>query len=182
VAHKHTNYEQDKGYDVFVEVAKQLVKMHSNIHFHVVGDFDEKFINISEIKDNITFYETQSQNWFDEFYKDKDIILSPDIPSRLFTGSFEGFPNARCIEAGLHKTAIFCTDPLDLNNSYFKDNKQIVIINSTSSKIINKIEYYYNNPEDLKNICENGYKVIKDLYGFDNQIATRIRLLESNSQ
>ena len=182
VAHMSTNYGQDKGYEVFVEVAKQLVKMHSDIHFHVVGNFYEKIIDISEIKDNITFYGIQSQNWFDGFYKDKDIILSPNIPSRIFKGSFDGFPTTRCIEAGLHKTAIFCTDPLVLNNSHFKDNEQIVIINSTSSKIINRIEYYYNNPVDLKNICENGYKAIKDLYGFDNQIAPRIRLLEANIQ
>ena len=41
----------------------------------------------------------------------------------IFTGSFDGFPTASCIDAGLRKTAIFCTDPLDLNNSHFYDNK-----------------------------------------------------------
>ncbi|MEK6263536.1 MAG: glycosyltransferase, partial [Clostridium sp.] len=182
VAHKYTSYGQDKGYDVFVEVAKQFVKMHSNIHFHVVGNFDEKTIDVFEIKDKITFYGIQSPNWFDEFYKDKDIILSPNIPGMIFTGSFDGFPTASCIDAGLRKTAIFCTDPLDLNNSHFKDNEQIVIINSTALKIIDKIDYYYNNPEDLKEICENGYRAIKDLYSFDNQITPRIRSLEANIQ
>jgi glycosyltransferase involved in cell wall biosynthesis len=182
VARMNTSYGQDNGYDVFVEVAKRLVKMHSNIHFHVVGNFNEKIINILEIKDNITFYGTQSPNCFDEFYKDKDIILSPNIPGMIFTGSFDEFPTLSCIDAGIRKTAIFCTDPLDLNNSHFKDNEQIVIINSTASKIIDKIDYYYNNPEDLKDICENGYKAIKDLYGFDNQIAARIRSLVANIQ
>lgn len=182
VAHKYTDYGQDKGYDVFVDVAKQLVRMHSNIHFHVVGNFDEKVIDISEIKDNITFYGIQLPNWFDGFYKDKDIILSPNIPYRIYAGSFDGFPTASCTDAGLCKTAIFCTDPLDLNNSHFKDNEQIVIIKGIALNIIDKIEYYYNNPLDLKDICENGYKAIKDLYSFDNQIAPRIRLLKANIQ
>jgi len=180
VAHKYTDYGQDKGYDLFIDVAKQLVRMHSNIHFHVVGNFDEKVIDISEIKDNITFYGIQLPNWFDGFYNDKDIILSPNIPYRIYAGSFDGFPTASCTDAGLCKTAIFCTDPLDLNNSHFKDNEQIVIIKGIKLNIIDKIEYYYNNPLDLKDICENGYKAMKDLYSFDNQIAPRIRLLKAN--
>jgi glycosyltransferase involved in cell wall biosynthesis len=182
VAHKYTSSGQDKGYNIFIEVAKQLLKMHSNIHFHVVGNFDETIIDISDIKDNITFYGIQSPGWFDGFYKDKDIILSPNIPGMIFTGSFDGFPTASCIDAGLRKTAIFCTDPLNLNNSHFKDNEEIVIINSTVSKIIDKIDYYYYNPEDLKDICENGYRAIKNLYCFDNQIAPRIRSIEANIQ
>lgn len=182
VAHRYTNYGQDKGYDVFVDVAKQLVKRYRNIHFHVVGDFNEKVIDVSEIRDNITFYGIQLPNWFEGFYKDKDIILSPNVPGRIYAGSFDGFPTASCTDAGLCKTAIFCTDPLDLNNSHFKDNEQIVIIKGVTSNIMDKIEYYYNNPEDLKNICENGYKNIKDLYSFDNQIAPRIRLLKTNIQ
>ncbi|MCB2291685.1 class I SAM-dependent methyltransferase [Clostridium sp. CS001] len=182
VAHKYTAYGEDKGYDVFIEVAKQLIKIHNNIQFHVVGNFHEKIIDVSEIRDNIKFYGIQQPDWFNEFYKDKDIIISPNTPGMIFTGSFDGFPTASCIDAGICKTAIFCTDPLSLNNSYFKDNKEIVIINRTISEIIAKVNYYYNKPRQLKDICENGHKVIMELYGFNSQIAPRIGLLKGNIQ
>ncbi|MBU3112293.1 glycosyltransferase family 4 protein [Clostridium lacusfryxellense] len=182
VAHKYTQFGQDKGYDVFVKVAKEMLKMHSNINFHVVGNFDEKVIDILEIKGKITFYGIQLPNWFDEFYRDKDIILSPNIPGMLSKGSFDGFPTASCTDAGLCKTAIFCTDPLNLNNSHFIDTEQIVIIEKDAVKIIEKIEYYYSNPEKLRNICENGYIAIKDLYGYDSQIAPRIKLLKNEME
>ncbi|MBW9173896.1 class I SAM-dependent methyltransferase [Clostridium estertheticum] len=179
VAHKYTQFGQDKGYDIFVEVAKGMLKMYTNINFHVVGNFDEKVIDISEIKDKITFYGIQLPNWFDEFYKDKDIVISPNIPGMIYTGSFDGFPTASCTDAGLCKTAIFCTDPLELNNSLFKDGEQIVIIEHNISRIIKKIEYYYSNPEELRNVGESGYDLIKNLYGFDSQIAPRIKLLKA---
>ena len=182
IAHEYISNGQDKCFDVFVDVAKQLSQLHRNIHFHIVGNLDTKAFDISEIRDNVTFYEVQSPDWFDKFYKDKDIILSPNVPSTIDVGLFEGFPTSSCITTALCKTAIFCTDPLNLNNAQFKDNEQIVIINSTTAKIMDRIEYYYNNPEELKGICEKGYEAINDFYGFDKQIAPRIGLLKSNIQ
>ncbi len=177
VAHKYTKYGQDKGYDVFVEVAKKLVKKYNNINFHVVGNFDEKVIDITELKDNIHFYGIQQPHWFDEFYRDKDIILSANIPGMIYKGSFDGFPTASCTDAGLCKTAIFCTDPLELNNSHFRNNEEIVIIEHDTLKIVEKIEYFHKNPELLKGICESGFKAIRNLYSYDNQIVPRVRLL-----
>lgn len=173
-------YGQNKAYELFINAAKQLVKMHKNIHFHVVGNFDKKVVNISDIKDYITFYGPQLPDWFEEFYRDKDIILSSNLSHEIVASSFDIFPPTSSIYAGLCKTAIFCADPLNLNNGRIKNNEEIVIINPISSEIINKIEYYYNHPKELKNICEKGYIAIKNLYGFNNQIAPRINLLEAN--
>jgi len=178
VAHKYSEKGLDKGYDIFIEVACELSKKYENIYFHVVGNFDENVLDINSIKDRISFYGLQSSEWFHEFYKDKDIILSPNIPFKLSDGAFDGFPTGCCTEAGLHNVAILCTDELKLNMEKYKDKKEIVIIPHDTQKIVEIIEYYYHNPKQLQKISKSGYLKIKDLYNYENQIAPRIKILE----
>lgn len=175
VAFRYTKYGQGKGYDIFVEVAKKLVKKYPNIYFHVVGTFDENVIDISEIKDKIIFYGQMDEESLSNFFEDKDIILSPNIP---VAGSFDGFPTASCTDAGLAKVAIFCADELGLNEGRFIENEEIVIISHDSEKIIQRIEEFINNPKNLQSIAEKGQKKIIELYNFEVQIKPRIKLLK----
>jgi glycosyltransferase involved in cell wall biosynthesis len=176
VAHRYTAIGQDKGYDIFIEAAKELSKKYNFVRFHVVGPWDESILDVSEIK-NITFYGSRGQEWFDTFYKDKDIILSPNINGVISTGSFDGFPTGCVTDAALRKTAMLLTDPLSLNNGRFKEGEEIVVIRHDVKDILDKIEYYISEPEQLKKLCENGYKRVKEMYGYDLQIAPRINLL-----
>ena len=179
IAHKYTEKGIDKGYDIFIDVAHQLCRNHDNINFHVVGGFDGKEIDVKDLKGRITFYGKRDMEWFDSFYIDKDIILSPNISGKTFPGSFDGFPTASCVDAGLRKTAIFCTDELGLNLNPFSDSSQfvegeeIVIIPHDADQITGIIERYYHNPEQLKAIAESGSIRIKRLYGFEAQILPR---------
>lgn len=178
VAHKYTETGVDKGYDVFVQVANVLAEKHPNIRFHVVGGFDENVLDVSQIKDKITFYGSQETKWFDNFYLDKDLILSPNIPFKIFEGSFDGFPTGSCTDAGLRETAIFCTDELKLNQGFFEDEREIVVIPYDVMKIVDKIEYYYLNPEKLFAIGKYGRQKIIELYAYEAQIAPRVKLLQ----
>lgn len=178
VAHKYTEFGQDKGYDKFIETAHNLVKKHNNINFHVVGSFDENILDVSKLGNKIKFYGLQRTEWFVDFYKDKDIILSPNVPFKITNGSFDGFPTACVTDAGLNEVAMFATDELKLNEGRFVENEDIIIIKPTAEDIEEKIEYYYNHPEKLKNISINGAKKIKELYSFKNQIYSRIEILE----
>lgn len=175
VAHKYTKYGEDKGYDIFIEVAKKLSKKYNNINFHVVGPFDKNVLDTKGIR-NINFYGIKDQNYFDNFYKNKDIILSPNINSKIFKGSFDGFPTGSVTDAAIRKVAMFCTDPLKLNNKFI-DGKDIVIIKHDSDDITKKTEYYINNPIKLKKICENGYDKVKNIYSYNNQIKPRLKIL-----
>ncbi|MEN6291141.1 MAG: glycosyltransferase [Methanobacterium sp.] len=177
VAHKYTPDGSDKGYDVFIEVAKQLCEKYDNIYFHVVGNFDENVLDITKIKDRISFYGSRLTEWFDEFYQDKDIIISPNISSKLSDGAFDGFPTGCCTEAGLHKVSIFCTDELNLNTK-FKKGRDMVIIPYDTTEIVKTIESYYHDPQKLQKIAEAGYKRIKEIYSYENQVLPRIRILE----
>jgi glycosyltransferase involved in cell wall biosynthesis len=175
-AYKYTPKGIDKGYDVFVQVARELCKSHDNIHFHVVGGFDENVMDVSDIGNRITFYGKRNMEWFDGFYRDKDIILSPNIPFMLFEGSFDGFPLGTSVDAGLRKTALFCTDELGLN-AYFIDGEEIVIVPHDARQIAGIIDHYYKNPEKLKAIAEKGYWKIRELYSFEAQMLPRLRVL-----
>lgn len=176
VAHRYTEKGVDKGYDVFIEVAHELSKKHDNIHFHVVGSFDATVLDITQIQDKITFYGPKFSEWFEKFYEDKDIIISPNIPFKIYDGSFDGFPTGCCTDAGLHKVAIFCTDELKLNTKFNTD--EIVIIPHDTERIIEIIEYYYQNPKKLRQLAINGYLKIKELYNYENQIKPRIKLIQ----
>jgi glycosyltransferase involved in cell wall biosynthesis len=180
VAHKYTEKGIEKGYDIFIDVAKQLCQKYDNINFHVVGSFDENVLDVGDIKDRITFYGTRDISWFDEFYSNKDIILSPNLPFAINKGAkngeFDGFPTGACTDAGLRKTAIFCTDELHLNN-IFVNREDIVIIPHDTPKIVSIIEEFYAFPEKIKEVSEKGYLKIKQIYGFDAQMLPRIKLL-----
>ena len=178
VSYKYTEKGIDKGYDLFVDVAKELCKKYDNIRFHVVGGFDENVIDVTELGDRITFYGSRKTKWFDEFYRDKDIIMSPNIPFILYEGSFDGFPTGACVDAGLRKTAIFCTDELRLNTE-FVDKEEIVIIPHNVDEVTEIVEYYYRNPEKLRAIAENGCRKIKWLYSYESQILPRIKILKA---
>ncbi len=178
VAHRYTEKGVGKGYDVFIEVAHQLCQLHPKIHFHVVGGFDDTVFDVSDIKDRITFYGVQKADWFDEFYRNIDIILSPNIHSIKLNGVFDGFPTTTCIDAGLRNTAIFCTDELHLNDQFFIDREEIVIIPHNAEKITEIIESYYQNPQQLKAISDNGREKILQLYGYEAQISPRVRILK----
>lgn len=179
VAHRYTEKGLLKGYDVFIDVAHRLSRLHPNIHFHVVGGFDETIIDVSEIKDRITFYGVRKAEWFDDFYRNIDIILSPNIHSIQANGVFDGFPTTTCVDAGIRNTAIFCTDELHLNNDFFKQDEEMVIIPHNAEKITNIIETYYQDPPKLKAISINGRKKILKLYGYEAQILPRVKLLKN---
>ena len=177
VAYKYMKEGKDKGYDIFIETAKELCKKYKNIKFHVVGTFNESDIDISEIKENITFYGPQTTEWFSEFYKDKDILLSPNRSNQLTKGAFDGFPTGTAVEAMLHKVMLLATDELR-QNILFKDKKDLVLIKPEVSDIVNKVEYYYNNPKEIKEVSNSGYNVVKENYSYEKQVVARINILK----
>ncbi|HEY3477194.1 MAG TPA: glycosyltransferase, partial [Anaerolineales bacterium] len=180
VAHKYAPTGVDKGYDVFIDVARELCRRYDNIRFHVVGGFDPDVIDVTDLQDRITFYGSQEMAWFDEFYRDKDIILSPNLPfaNPHIHGSFDGFPTASCVDAGLRKTAIFCTDELGLNTEFI-DREEIVIIPHDTAQVTGILEYYYRNPGEIQRIAERGSRRIKQVYGYEAQILPRIKILKA---
>jgi glycosyltransferase involved in cell wall biosynthesis len=177
VAYKYTPRSiVSKGYDVFVEVAKQLSRMHGDILFHVVGTFDESDIDVSDIGGKIRFYGPRTTEFFPAFYSQMDIILAPNAPFALFPGAFDGFPTGACIEAGLCGVAVFCSDPLD-QNIVFKDGEEIVIIPRDAEVISATIDGYCDRYEDLRRLAKRGQEAFTRVFDLEAQMEPRLRIL-----
>ena len=162
-----------------INLLKQQKKQKKNkkIKFHVVGEFDENDLDVKCLKNNIKFYGIHETKWFERFYGNMDIILSPNKPFVLSKGSFDGFPTTSALEAMFHKVALFCTDELNLNEN-FRNERDIVIINSIAKDIADKILYYYDNPNKLISVEKNGNKKVKRYYSYKNQVLKRVMLLK----
>lgn len=178
MAHKYTKYGEDKGYDLFIEMADELAKKYSNIKYHVVGNFDKDVIVPKNCKENIIFYGTMDKLQFDNFFKDKDLIISANRPNILLNGAFDGFPTASCTEAGIRETLILCTDELNMCNDYYKNMENIIIIKPDVNDIIEKVELLYNDAKLLRKLAKNCRKNILKLYSYDSQMKPRIKLLK----
>ncbi len=176
VAHKYMERGVDKGYDVFVEVAKLLSKTHEDIFFHVVGSFDETDIDVSGIRGRIKFYGTRPTKFFPAFYRRMDAILSPNVPFVLSPGAFDGFPTGACMEAGLGGVAVFCTDQLNQNVA-FEDGEEIVIVPRDVETICATIDRYHQDPEALYELSTKGQKAFARVFDVEAQLEPRLRIL-----
>lgn len=178
MAHRYTQYGEDKGYDVFVNVASILCQRYDNIYFHVVGPYDHRVLNVDTFKKKFVFHGSLDPEQFDGFFQTMDIIMSPNISGKIFPGSFDGFPTASCTEAGLRGTAIFATDEFNSGaTGRFTDGENIVLLRYDLEHIANKVEEYYNDPAKLKSVGEQGRSHILDLYSYESQMLPRIKLL-----
>lgn len=178
VANKYTKRGIDKGYDTFILVAKELSRRAKDIRFHVVGGFTEEDIDIKSIKGKIRFYGQQKLEFFSHFYSKMDIILSPNVPSRLAKGAFDGFPTGCCMEAGLAGVAVFCTDELKMNVR-FKNEKDIKIISTDVSLIVSDVLKYYNDTVKLYALSAKGQKSFNEVFGTVNQMGQREKVIRS---
>jgi len=177
VAAKYSKKGVDKGYDVFIEVAKRVVASCDSVRFHVVGGFSETDIDVGDIEERITFYGYRDKEFLLSFYKDMDIFLSPGRAGMLYEGNFDGFPLG--IDAAFCGSAMLVTDPLKLNEGKYVDNEEIVIIDVNVENIAEKIGYFFRNPEDLIRVARKGQARTQDLFDIDKQISKRIEFFRS---
>lgn len=181
VAHKYSEKGKDKGYDLFIETARKIAKKHKDVKFHVIGGFNEEDIDISDFKDRIEFYGIKSSDWLHDFYKNMDLIISPNRPFILSKGSFDGFPTGSCTEAMISGVTLLCTDELKLNVE-FVDKKEIIIVKPEVEDIEEKIEELYNNPKEIIDIAKRGRKKALKIYSNKKQINSRINVIKNNAK
>lgn len=178
VAYKYSPRGVDKGYDVFIDAARNLIRLYGDIQFHIVGNFDETDVPVHDLGERLKFYGVQKREWFERFFADKDIILSPNIPYVLVKGAFDGFPTSACTDAGLHEVAIFCTDDLR-QNIMFKNGEEIVLIPHDPQQITEIIAHYHDNPYALRDLAQKGAERMREIYSDEIQLGPRMKILEA---
>jgi glycosyltransferase involved in cell wall biosynthesis len=167
----------DKGYDRFIASARILRGRYPELRFHVVGDFTEEDVEVTDLRDCITFYGHQFTPFFPGFYSRMDIILSPNVPFLFSPGAFDGFPTGCCIEAALCGAAMFVSDELAMNEDRLKDGEEVVVIPCEPEQIAELVEKYVADPERLACLAQNGQRAIRNLFAVDVQTTPRLRLL-----
>jgi glycosyltransferase involved in cell wall biosynthesis len=177
VANKYVPRGVDKGYDRFIGCARILRGRHREVRFHVVGDFSEEDVEVTDLRDCITFYGHQFTPFFPGFYSRMDAILSPNVPFLFAPGAFDGFPTGCCIEAALCGVAMFVSDELAMNEGRLKNGEEVVIIPRGPEQIAELVEKYVADPERLARLAENGQRAVRDLFAIDVQMMPRLRLL-----
>lgn len=153
VANKYTVRGLDKGFDTLQDVALEILKTKGFIRFHVVGGFSENDIVYPELKKYFTFYGFRDFNFFESFYKNIDIFISPNKP---FTsgGIFDGFPLGTSYEAGICGAVLLMTDYLN-ENEVFVDKIDYFNINQGKEEIIEKFTFLIENPILMEAIARN---------------------------
>jgi len=172
VAAKYSEKGVDKGYDLFIAAAKKLSKVNPNMRFHVVGGFDENEISVNSISDRIKFYGFLPASTLPEFYSGMDIFLSPNRPFKLYEGNSDGFPlSAGAMYCGV---AGFNADELHMNVEF--DADEVVIVKTQVKDIVNKVQHYFDNLDELYDLSKKGQKKAQLLYDIDRHIEGRVRL------
>lgn len=168
VACKYTPRGIDKGYDLFIETAKKIASKYHYARFHIVGGFNENDIDVTEIKDVITFYGHKAPEFLKEFYSNMDVCISPSRPFKIYPGNFNGFPLGS--DAMSCQTALFVADEVN-ENTHFLDGEDLVIIKADVEDISKKVEFYMDNLALLYKLSKKGQDKIYEI--MDPQVRVR---------
>lgn len=178
VAAKYHPTGMDKGYDIFIDTAKELCEISTKYKFHIVGGFQENDIDINDIKNNIQFYGYLEINALRSFYENMDIILSPNRSNILANGAFDGFPTAAVVEAGLKGVIMMISDDNN-QNLFFKDGEDCVFINHNANDISEKITEISENTHLMEQISNSGQRTLSYLFSNEIQINKRLEIIDS---
>lgn len=177
VAHKYMRGGKDKGYDVFLETARLIVRGNPRARIHVVGGYDSADGHIAGLERCIHFHGCLENAALGVFLRRMDAIISPNAPFLLGPGRFDGFPTGACTHAGLAGVAVFACDMLR-ENTTFRDGVDIVIISRKPDEIADVVLYYINDPSRLVKLQRNCQEAFRRLYSYETQLAPRVSLLE----
>jgi glycosyltransferase involved in cell wall biosynthesis len=177
VAAKYSVKGIDKGYDIFIEVARKLSQLSDKFKFHVVGGFMENDIDISDLSNHIKFYGYLCLEELRIFYLSQDIIISPNRTNILARGAFDGFPTGAVVEAGLCGVVMFGTDELN-QNTILTDGIDFILINHDPDFIVLKVMELFCDYDRLCKISQEGSAVLRTVFSNEYQMTPRIKLIE----
>lgn len=180
IAHRYSEKGEQKGYDLFIDIAKILNKKYVDIRFHVVGGHIETDIDVQDLGENIKFYGVKPQDFFPAFYSYIDIMLSLETPSKgcnLSNGNTGGFPTVSAVQSAINGVAVFAKDDL-MQNEIAHDGVDIVILENNIKSIIEKIEYYHENLDKLYEIAKIGQKYFTEIYSENYQMPYRTKVID----
>ena len=176
-AHRYMPGGSDKGYDAFVRVARILARESPVFRFHVVGGMAPDDVALGDLASRFTFYTPQLTEFFPEFYRQIDVIVSPNRPFTRRAGGFDGFPTGCCIDAALCGVPICCTDAFG-ENRYFVPGQEILVTTQDAEAIAGTLRRLPQQPEKFEAMGAAGRTRCRELYSVGAQLEPRRALLE----
>ncbi len=176
-AHKYMPGGRDKGYDVFVDFARELSRRMRELRFHVIGGWAESDGDFGAARERVQFHGPLASNDMAAVFNRMDLIVAPNAPFQLAKGAFDGFPTGCCTEAALCGVAVFATDPLGLNSA-FKNHDEIVIVPRDAIEIADEVESYCRDPERLRRLATKGREAFARVYSPESQLEPRFSILD----
>lgn len=177
-AYRYREDGRDKGWDVFVQCARELARRSGRVAFHVAGGFGPEDADLTGLEGRIFFHGRLGREGFAAFWEDKDIVLSPNRPFELAAGAFDGFPTASVVEAGIRGAAMFVSDPLGMNGGRFTDGEDMVIVGHDPAAIAQSVLGYMEEPWRLRRLARRGRAKVRRLFSRERQVWPRIRVIE----
>lgn len=168
---------KNKGFDVFVETAKLLLKIMPHLEFHVVGNCDLSDADVSALGSRIIFHGVKNQNFFPQFYLGMDLILSPNRPHLLAPGHLEGAPNVTNVEAGLCGCLVVMTDQCNLN-VLFEPDRDLIVVPHDPAAIAQRVEALYADPRRMQTVARQGRERFREVCDEKQTLQPLFRLLE----
>jgi glycosyltransferase involved in cell wall biosynthesis len=176
VAAKYSSKGIDKGYDIFIEVARKLSQLSDKFKFHVVGGFSGKDIDISDLSKHLKFYGYLPLDELRKLYLKQDIIISPNRTNILARGAFDGFPTGAVVEAGLCGVVMFVTDELN-QNTILSNSIDFILINHDPDFIVSKVMELFSDYDRLYKISQAGSAVLRKVFSNEYQMTPRLKLM-----
>lgn len=167
-----------KGYQEFVQMARDLIPHCPDARFHMVGNYTRADFNMEGLVGKMTLYGRLFTKDFPMFYSEMDIIVSPNRDDLSKSGYFDGFPTGCCVEAGACGCGVITADTLK-QNIMFVDGKELSIIEPTAQSAAEKVKFFYNNKTELMAMRLCGQEAIRKTYSPMRQIEPRIEILKS---
>ncbi len=168
----------DKGFDLFQMIAKQLIKEFQDIKFHIVGGFSDRDLNYNELKEFFIFHGQLNEGDFHTVLSRTQICISPNRINALSEGSFDGFPLASSVTAGLHNNLLVLTDPLNQAKEIgLVEGEDFIKISTDVFDTHQVLKELFKDTDRMKLIAKNGQIKLKQLYSRENQIDPRLNFI-----
>jgi len=178
-AHRYTMHGIDKGYDLFIEAARQVVAKTEHVRFHVVGPWHSDGYPTDGIPtDRLTFYPVLGPGDLQTVFRYCDMIVSPNRPGKLAAGAFDGFPLGSCVDAGLQGAAVLASN--EMHEDAFTDGKELIVVQPDADDVAQKILALADDPEGIARLGTNAMQAFRETYSFDSQLGPRLALIRKH--
>lgn len=155
---------KDKGINELVDCMRRLVPKHLNCRLIMVGPYESKLDPIAP--ENVAFFKNDKSAIFMDWQKDvRPFMMAAD--ALVFPSYREGFPNV-VMQAGAMGLPSIVTNINGCNEIIIEGENGRIIPAKDVDALYNMMEWFLNNPVDVKNMANNSREMIVSRY--DRQV------------